>query len=74
MAPAIAFLAAHGIVRGFLPYEKTTLAAIFVAPLIARAVAEYSGLPIGLIAVVVLYLLALRRAYSRTPSISAAPG
>ena len=64
MAPAIAFLAAHGIARGFLPWEKTALAAIFIAPLVTRAVAEYTGLPIGFFALAALFLLSVRRAYT----------
>ena len=39
LAPAIAFLAADGIERGFAPYEKTVLAALWLVPLIARSVA-----------------------------------
>ncbi len=62
MAPAIAFLVAHGIAHGFLPYEKTALAFSWIAPLLARALAEYIGLPLGLIALVVLFTIALRRA------------
>jgi len=61
-APAIAFLVAHGLARGFLPYEKTALAAVFIAPLVTRAVAEHTGLPIGLWALLTLFLLAWRRA------------
>jgi alpha-1,2-mannosyltransferase len=62
MAPAIALLVAHGIERGFLPYEKTALAFCWAAPLIARSLAEYIGLPLGPIALLVLFGLALRRA------------
>lgn len=66
MAPAIAFLAAHGIARGFLPWEKTALAAIFIAPLVTRAVAEHTRLPIGFIALVALFLLSARRGMAKT--------
>ena len=65
MAPAIAFLAAHGIARGFLPWEKTTLAAIFIAPLVTRAVAEHTQLPIGFVALAALFLLAVRRGMAK---------
>jgi hypothetical protein len=61
-APAIAFFVAHGLARGFLPYEKTALAAIFIAPLVTRAVAEHTTLPIGLLSLLTLFLLAWRRA------------
>jgi hypothetical protein len=66
MAPAIAFLAAHGIARGFLPWEKTALAAIFIAPLVTRAVAEHTRLPIGFVALIALFLLAARRGMAKT--------
>jgi alpha-1,2-mannosyltransferase len=62
MGPAIAFLAAHGLKRGFLPYEKTALAFCWVAPLLTRSVAQFLGLPLGLIALLILFALAYRRA------------
>ena len=62
MEPAIAFLVAHGMARGFLPYEKTALAFCWIAPLLARALAEYIGLPLALFALVTLFTVALRRA------------
>src|SRR5205823_5887016 len=40
LAPAIAFLAAHGRDHGFSAYEKTVLAALWLAPLLARPCAE----------------------------------
>jgi hypothetical protein len=67
MAPAIAFLAAHGIAHGFLLWEKTALAAIFIAPLVTRAVAEHTQLPVGFVALVALFLLAARRGMAKTP-------
>jgi hypothetical protein len=60
LGPAIAFLAADGIRRGFAPYEKSALAFAFVAPLVTRTVAEHVGLPLGLLAVAVVFALALR--------------
>ena len=36
LAPAIAFLAADGMARGFGPWEKTALAALWLVPLVAR--------------------------------------
>jgi alpha-1,2-mannosyltransferase len=60
-APAIAFLAAHGLDRGFAPNEKSALALIWIAPLVTRALAEQIFLPIGLVAIIVLFVLPLRR-------------
>lgn len=62
-APAIAFLAAHGLSKGFLPYEKSVLAFIFIAPLLTRAVAEHIYLPLGLVAVTLLFAITLRRSH-----------
>ncbi len=61
-APAIAFFAAHGLNKGFAPYEKSALAFVFIAPLLTRAVAEQTYLPLGLFAVILLFGIALRRA------------
>jgi alpha-1,2-mannosyltransferase len=60
-APAIAFLAAHGLDRGFATYEKSALALIWIAPLVTRALAEQIFLPVGLVAIIVLFVLPLRR-------------
>ncbi|HEX4409601.1 MAG TPA: glycosyltransferase family 87 protein [Xanthobacteraceae bacterium] len=62
LAPAIAFLAVDGIMRGFDPWEKTTLAALWLAPLLARSVAEATLIPIGVPAMLVIFILILRRA------------
>jgi len=61
-APAIAFLTAHGLNKGFVSYEKSALAFVFVAPLLTRAVAEQTYLPLGLAAVILLFGMTARRA------------
>ena len=68
LGPAIAFLAADGIRRGFAPYEKSALAFAFVAPLVTRAVAEHARLPLGLIAVGLVFIFAMRDAALSPPS------
>jgi hypothetical protein len=57
----VAFLVADGIERGFLPWEKSLLAIAWIAPLIARPLAEVSFVPLGQFAVVAVLALALRR-------------
>jgi len=47
LAPAIAFLAAHGKVHGFAPFEKSVLAALWLVPLLARPLAESFALPLA---------------------------
>jgi hypothetical protein len=49
LAPAVAFLVADSLSRGFRPYEKSLYAAIWLLPLIARPVAQYAYMPVGLI-------------------------
>ncbi len=68
LGPAIAFLAADGLKRGFAPYEKSALAFAFVAPLVTRAVAEHVGIPLGLIAVGLVFVFAMRDAALPPPS------
>jgi hypothetical protein len=62
LAPAIAFFVAHGLKHGFLDYEKSALAFCWIAPLISRTFAEIIFVPVGLIAIVLLFGIALRRA------------
>ena len=62
LAPAIAFLAVHGMRYGFAPWEKTALAALWLAPLVARGIAGATLLPIGVPAMAVMLGLVLRRA------------
>jgi hypothetical protein len=62
LAPAIAFLAVDGIERGFSPYHKTALAALWLVPLVARSVAQATLVPLGAIAMVAMLLLILDRA------------
>lgn len=59
---AIAFLAAHGLSRGFRDYEITLLAAAWVAPLIARSIAGATHVPLGLLVMLSLYAFIMRRA------------
>jgi glycosyl transferase family 87 len=68
LGPAIAFLVADGIKRGFAPYEKSVLAFAFVAPLVTRAVAEHAGIPLGLIAVGLVFIFSMRDAALSPPS------
>lgn len=62
LAPAIGFLASEGLKSGFRPYEKSALAFAFIAPILARPIAETTFIPLGLVALVVLFGLVLLRA------------
>ena len=62
LAPAIAFLAADGLRRGFAPWEKTALAALWLVPLVARSVAEATLIPLAVPAMLATFMLVRRRA------------
>ena len=62
LAPAIAFLACYGLQRGFGPWEKSALAALWLAPLVTRSVAEATLIPIGVPAMLATFMLLLRHA------------
>jgi hypothetical protein len=62
LAPAIAFLAADGFRRGFAPWEKTALAALWLVPLLARSVGEATLIPLGVPAMLAAFALVLWRA------------
>jgi alpha-1,2-mannosyltransferase len=62
LAPAIAFLAVHGMRCGFAPYEKSALAALWIAPLVARSLAQAMLLPAGLFAMAATLIVVLHRA------------
>lgn len=58
---AIAWFTGHGLRHGFLAWEKTLLAAVWISPLMARSVAEHTYVPLGLLAMLTLFALILRR-------------
>jgi alpha-1,2-mannosyltransferase len=64
LAPAIAFLVADGLGRGFGPYEKTALAALWLMPLIARALAQAALIPLAVPVMLIVFALILQRAAS----------
>ena len=59
---AIAFMTMLGLTRGFRPYEITLLAFAWIVPLVSRSIAGVTGVPLGLIAMLALYAIAMRRA------------
>ncbi|MEZ5787296.1 MAG: glycosyltransferase family 87 protein [Xanthobacteraceae bacterium] len=71
LAPALAFLACDGIERGFLPYEKSLLAATWLVPLVTRSVAGATMVPLGTFAMLALMALIFRKAGRRRQAITA---
>ena len=61
-APAIAFFAVDGFIRGFGPWEKTALAVLWLTPLAARSVAQVTLIPLGVLAMLAMFVVILRRA------------
>jgi alpha-1,2-mannosyltransferase len=75
LAPAIAFMVAACAARGFRDYEITLLAVAWMAPLLARGIAGSTGIPLGLMTVLTLYALIMRRAIiARAGPAIACPG
>jgi glycosyl transferase family 87 len=62
LAPAIAFLAADGMTRGFDPWHKSALTFLWFMPLIARSIAEHTLVPFGVPAMLAVLALVLHRA------------
>lgn len=59
---ALALFAAEGMSRGFARWEKTLLALAWMAPLLARALAQALHVPIGLLALVGIFALVVVKA------------
>jgi len=62
LAVAIAFFARHGLSRGFRCFEISLLAAAWIVPLLSRVIAGVTGIPLGLLVVLALYVFTLQRA------------
>jgi hypothetical protein len=62
LAVAIAFFGRHGLSRGFRRFEISLLAAAWIVPLLSRVIAGATGIPLGLLVVLALYVFTLQRA------------
>ncbi|SFP39813.1 glycosyltransferase family 87 protein [Sphingomonas rubra] len=66
---AIAFLVAEAAVTGWRDGEKSVLALAYLAPLVGRATAQATGVPLNLLAIVLLWVVTMRRGLAPiTPS------
>ena len=61
LAPAIAYLCTDGLTRGFAPYEKSLLAALWLVPLIARAVPQMTHIPLAVPLMLLAFVILLQR-------------
>jgi alpha-1,2-mannosyltransferase len=76
LAPAIAFLTADGMTRGFGPWQKTALAALWLVPLFARSFAQLTLIPLGVPTMLAVFVVVVRRAepgIARPMAFSGAP-
>jgi hypothetical protein len=62
LLPAIAFLVLDAERSGWLRWEKSVLALTWMGPLAARQAAQFASFPLGLLIVLSLFIIALRRA------------
>ena len=62
LALAIAFTVSAGLADGFRPFEISLLAAAWLVPLLSRAVAGATGIPLGLLVLLTTFMFTLRRA------------
>ena len=61
---AIALAAAHGLKHGFRPWEKTILAAAWVAPVLDRGVTGLTFVPLGFLMLGAVFLLVVGRVHA----------
>lgn len=66
LAPAIAYLSIDGMQRGFAPWEKTILAALWIVPLIARTVPQATLIPLVVPSMLLAFAFLLGRAMNET--------
>ena len=71
LAIAIGFFARYGLSRGFHDYEISLLAAAWMVPLLSRGIAGVTGIPLGVLAMLAVYVFALRRALQDGATIGA---
>ena len=62
LAPAIAFLAVHGMREGFAPYEISCLVALWTLPLLARSIASVTMVALGPPVMIAAFLFIAYRA------------
>lgn len=64
IAPAIACWVGHGMQHGFIRWEKTTIAALWLMPYFARVVTQYTYVPLGVLTLGVALVMLVCRAKS----------
>jgi hypothetical protein len=62
LGPAIAFMACAGFAGGVRGYEISLQAAAWIVPLLSRIIAGVTGIPLGLLVLLALYVFIVQRA------------
>ena len=73
LLPAIAFLWLEAEENGWLDWDKSLLAFVWLVPLAARQIAEFTCLPVGLASAVAILAISLRRAVRSGALVRSAP-
>ena len=73
LLPAIAFLWLEAEENGWLDWDKSLLAFVWIVPLAARQIAEFIYLPVGLASGVAILAISLRRAVRSGALVRSAP-
>jgi len=73
LLPAIAFLWLEAEENGWLDWDKSLLAFVWIVPLAARQIAEFTCLPVGLASAVAILAISLRRAVRSGALVRSAP-
>jgi hypothetical protein len=77
LAPALALLAADGFANGFPPFRRALLAALWLMPIAARGIAQFSHVPVAVMLLFATFVMVsrdeMRRAQLRAlaPSLAA---
>ncbi|MEO1660798.1 MAG: glycosyltransferase family 87 protein [Pseudomonadota bacterium] len=66
MAPAMLLVVRFGLRVGWLPYERSALALIWIAPVLARPAVQLLALPVGFLSILALFLLIVHKARTQT--------
>ncbi|NNF78955.1 MAG: DUF2029 domain-containing protein [Rhizobiales bacterium] len=62
LAPVIGFMTVLGLREGFRPYEKLVLALAWLAPMLARGLADALLFPLGILTLLTVFALVMARA------------
>lgn len=68
LLPALAFLWRDAERHGWLTWDKSLMAIAWIAPLVARQVAQFTFVPLGLAMAVAIAVIAVRRQLRASPS------